>query len=81
MHAAFEAVDQLPAMRWTGVTSVYREPLASCVNWYLTRLPKGKTILTETFYVTADGTFTLAPAQAQSQYAPQFQSHTAGQTL
>lgn len=79
--AAFEAVDQLPAMRWTGVTSVYREPLASCVNWYLTRLPKGKTILTETFYVTADGTFTLAPAQAQSQYAPQFQSHTAGQTL
>lgn len=79
--AAFETVDQLPAMRWTGRTSVYREPLATQVNWYLTRLPKGKTVISETFYVTADGSFSLAPAQAQSQYAPEFQSHTAGQSL
>lgn len=76
--AAFQAVDQLPSIVYTGMAPAYREPTASQTNWYITRLPKGKTQLTETFYVTASGSFTLAPAQAQSQYAPEFQSHTAG---
>lgn len=76
--AAFQAVEQLPSMVYTGMAPAYREPTATQTNWYITRLPKGKTQLTETFYVTSSGSFTLAPAQAQSQYAPEFQSHTAG---
>ncbi len=76
--AGFQAKEQLPGRIWSGYSSAYREPLASQVNYYFNTLPKGKTQLTETFYVTANGTFILAPSRAQSQYAPEFQAHTAG---
>lgn len=76
--AGFQTKDQLPSRIWSGNAVAYREPLASQVNYYFNNLPKGKTQLTETFYVTANGTFILAPARAQSQYAPEFQAHTAG---
>lgn len=76
--AGFQTQNQLPGRIWSGYSPAYREPLASQVNYYFNSLPKGKTQLTETFYVTASGTFILAPARAQSQYAPEFQAHTAG---
>lgn len=79
--AGFETADQLPGHFRAGIAGGYREPLSTQVNWYINRLPKGKTIIRETFYITAAGEFALAPAQAQSQYAPAFQSHTAGRTL
>ncbi len=76
--AGFQTKEQLPGRIWSGYSSAYREPLASQVNYYFNSLPKGKTQITETFYVTANGTFILAPTRAQSQYAPEFQAHTAG---
>lgn len=79
--AAFQTMEQLPGTVWAGNATAYREPLASQVNYYFYRLPKGKTRLTETFYVTANGSFILAPTQVQSQYAPEFQAHTSGQSL
>lgn len=76
--AALEPVDQLPSTLWLGYRNAYREPCPTVTNWFFNRLAKGKTIITETFYVTAAGTFSLAPAELQSQYAPEFQAHTAG---
>lgn len=79
--AGFEPVDQLPAPLWFGRAAAYREPCATQTNWFFNRLPKGRTVISETFYVTAPGTFTVAPAEIQSQYAPEFQAHTSGSPL
>lgn len=79
--AGMQVVDQMPSTLWLGYLTAYREPTATSTNWFFNRLAKGKTVISETFYVTAEGTFSLAPAEAQSQYAPEFQSHTAGSTL
>lgn len=76
--AGMEVVDQMPSTLWLGWLNAYREPTATCTNWYFNRLAKGKTEISETFYVTAIGDFVLAPAEVQSQYAPEFQSHTSG---
>lgn len=76
--AGMEVVDQLPTTLWLGWLTAYCEPTASATNWFFNRLAKGKTEISQTFYVTAEGTFILAPAEAQSQYAPEFQSHTSG---
>ncbi len=79
--AGMEVVNQMPSTLWFGWLNAYREPTATCTNWYFNRLAKGKTEISETFYVTADGDFVLAPAEVQSLYAPEFQSHTSGNTI
>lgn len=79
--AGLSVVDQLPARMWLIGSSVYREPCATETNWFFSRLAKGKTILTEEFFVTSGGTFLFAPAEIQSQYAPEFHSRTEGSPL
>lgn len=79
--AAFEPVDQLPSTLWLGYLTAYREPCATVTNWFFNRLAKGTTTITESYYVTAEGTFALAPAEAQSQYAPEFQAHSSGEEI
>lgn len=79
--AALEPVDQLPSTLWLGFLNAYREPCSTVTNWFFNRLAKGKTTISETFYVTAEGDFVLAPAEAQSQYSPEFQAHTEGQAI
>jgi len=79
--AAMEPVDQLPSTLWLGYLTAYREPCPTVTNWFFNRLAKGKTTISETFYITAEGDFTLAPAEAQSQYSPEFQAHTAGSPI
>lgn len=79
--AGIEVVDQIPAPLWLGRLTAYREPTATSTNWYFNRLVKGKTVISETFYVTAEGDFILAPAEVQSLYAPEFQSHTSGSSI
>lgn len=76
--AAFEPVDQLPSRLWLGRLTAYREPCANVTNWFFNRILKGKVEITETFYITAEGTFALAPAEVQSQFAPEYQAHTQG---
>lgn len=79
--AAFEPVDQLPSTLFSWLGSIYREPCPTVTNWFINRLLKGKTEISETFYVTAEGRFILAPAEAQSQLAPEFQAHSSGMTV
>ena len=79
--AAFEPQNQLPSTLWLGHLVAYREPCSSETNWYFNRITKGETIISETFYVTAQGTFALAPAEVQSQYAPEFKAHSTGREI
>lgn len=79
--AAFEPQNQLPSTHWLGHLVAYREPCSSETNWYFNRITKGETIISETFYVTAQGTFALAPAEVQSQYAPEFKAHSTGREI
>jgi hypothetical protein len=79
--AATQAVEQLPGYAWLDACSAYREPCASETLWYLSRLPKGRTVITEELYVNGSGSFTAAPAEAQSQYAPAFTAHSRGLRL
>lgn len=79
--AAFEPVNQLPRRLWTFGPRVYVEPVATHTNYFLNRMPKGVTVITEEFYVTDSGSFLMAPAEAQSQYAPEFSAHSAGLTV
>lgn len=81
-HAAgMSVVDQLPGRMWLPGSSVYREPCATETNWFFSRLGKGKTIITEEFFVTSEGTFLFAPAEAQSQYSPEFHARTSGNQI
>lgn len=76
--AGLSVVNQLPERLWLPGSYVYREPCSTETNWFFSRLAKGKTVLTEEFFVSSEGTFLLAPAEAQSQYAPEFHSRTSG---
>lgn len=79
--AGLSVVNQLPGRMWLPGSSVYREPCATETNWFFSRLGKGKTVITEEFFVTSEGTFLFAPAEAQSQYAPEFHSRTSGNQI
>jgi hypothetical protein len=79
--ATFEPVDQLPGTRRLYGLYVYREPRNTRTAWYFNRLAKGETTIDEDFYVTSDGEFLMLPAEAQSQYAPEFQAHSSGTKL
>lgn len=76
--ASLSLIDQLPGGYWLPGSYAYREPLATETDWFFSRLGRGKTVITEEFFVTSEGTFLFAPAEAQSQYAPEFHSHSAG---
>ncbi len=79
--AMFSVVNQLPGRMWLPGSSVYREPCSTLTNWFFSRLMKGKTTIEEEFYITSEGDFLLPPAEAQSQYAPEFHSHTEGNEI
>lgn len=75
--AGLQPVNQLPHHEgwWR---AVYTEPTSQFTNFFIHRLPKGRSILKEEYFVTDDGTFILAPAQVQSQYAPEFTATSGG---
>ena len=78
---AMEPVNQIPSTQWIMGLTVYREPCTTVTNWFFNRLAKGKTVVTEEFYITEEGDFIFAPAEIQSQYAPEFQAHSAGSAI
>ncbi|MDE6314999.1 MAG: hypothetical protein K2L71_00875 [Muribaculaceae bacterium] len=75
--AGMQPVNQLPHNDgWR--RAVYTEPTAQRTTFFINRLPKGRTVIREEYYVTGNGSFILAPAQAQSQYAPEFIATSSG---
>ncbi len=75
--AGLQPISQLP---YNGMFA-YVEPTSTATTFYLRRLPKGRTELVEEFYVTAEGEFLLAPAQVQSQYAPEYTATSSGSSI
>lgn len=77
LAGALESVTQIPGGFWPA----YMEPCPSVTNWYIHRLLPGKTEITNSYFVTAEGSFLLAPAEAQSQLAQEFQAHSEGKQI
>lgn len=75
--AAMQPVNQIPYRRYFA----YVEPTATHTSIFMNRLPKGRTVFTQEFYVTDSGDFLLAPARVQSQYAPEFTATSTGTSI
>ena len=54
----------------------YCERRAECTKYYFQVLAEEDTVLSETFYVTQEGTFNSGLVQIESLYAPEYRGHT-----
>lgn len=54
----------------------YCEHRGECTKYYFQILPEETTNLSETFYVTQEGTFNSGLVQIESLYAPEYRAHT-----
>ena len=79
--AFLEPVDQTSHYTRTDRFYYYLETKDAVTNAFITRLPEGHHTLSYDCNVTAPGTFTSGIATIQSQYAPQFVAHSAGEVL
>lgn len=79
--AFLEPVDQTSHYTRTDRFYYYLETKDAVTNAFITRLPEGHHTLSYDCHVTAPGTFTSGIATIQSQYAPQFVAHSAGEVL
>lgn len=79
--AFLEPVDQKSHYTRTDRFYYYLETKDAATNAFITRLPEGTHILSYDCHVTAPGTFTSGIATVQSQYAPQFVAHSAGELI
>lgn len=79
--AAFEPVDQLPGLVWSGGAAFYRENRDSSTNLFIDYLPKGTYQITLDMTASTAGEFTSGIATVQSQLAPSVTAHSAGSTI
>ncbi len=79
--AFLEPVDQKSHYTRADRFYYYLETKDAVTNAFITRLPEGHHTLSYDCFVTAPGTFTSGIATIQSQYAPQFVAHSAGEVL
>ena len=76
--ACFEPVEQLPSPMYSEGICFYRENRDASTRIFIDHLPKGTYILTYDMWVNNAGVFTSGIATAQSEYAPQYSAHSAG---
>ncbi len=79
--AFLETVDQTSHYTRADRFFYYLETKDAVTNAFITRLPEGHHTLSYDCHVTTPGTFTSGIATIQSQYAPQFVAHSAGEVL
>lgn len=79
--AFLEPVDQKSHYSRNNRFYYYLEVKDTATNAFVQRLPEGNYDITYDCFVTASGTFTSGIATIQSQYAPQFVAHSAGDKL
>ena len=72
---------ELSGCGWVDGTLYYREVRNAEENFYIEHLKRGKTVITYECYVTATGTTLAGLAQAVSDLAPEFTTHTAAEEL
>ncbi len=73
-----QPADQLTEYEVQNGLWILRETRTSATNLYLTRLPKGKFIITYDVFADRDGDYSTGIATAQSQYYPLITAHSAG---
>lgn len=76
--ACFEPVEQLPSPMYSEGICFYRENRDASTRIFIDHLPKGTYILTYDMWVNNAGVFISGIATAQSEYAPQYLAHSAG---
>lgn len=79
--AFLEPVDQTSHYTRSDRFYYYLETKDAVTNAFITRLPEGHHTLSYDCHVTAAGAFTSGIATIQSQYAPQFVAHSAGEVI
>lgn len=81
LGAWMQPAEQLTRYEWQDGIGFLRETRQSDVNFYITRLPKGKFIINYEVNADRDGEYSTGIAAAQSQYYPLFTAHTAGRVI
>ena len=79
--ASMEPVDQLSKYTSTDGLWYYLETKESVTNFFINYLPKGTYKLYYDVTITSPGEYNLGIATIQSQYAPEYTAHSAGETV
>ena len=77
----FEPVSQLSQTEYRDGIVFYRSPGDVAENFFFDRLPKGTFVLEYSTYVTRAGQYLGGITTLQCLYAPEFVSHTSGETV
>lgn len=82
MHAAcFEPIQVISGIKWTERLLYYQTSKDASTNFYMDVLPKGTYVLEYSGYINRTGHYGIGTATIQSMYAPEFTSHTAGESI
>lgn len=79
--ACFEPVGALSGYRWSNGLGYYIEVEDASVNFFFDRLSKGVYVLEHSYRVARGGTYETGLATIQCAYAPEYTSHSAGETI
>jgi hypothetical protein len=79
--ACCEPAESLSGYRWQGGAGYYCVVRDAATDYFFDHLQKGTYVLEQRLYVTRTGAYQSGIAQVQCAYAPEFASHTAGETL
>ena len=77
----FEPADQLSSPESRDGIWYYRSPKDVSENFFINRLPEGTFVLEYPVYVSRSGEYAGGISTIQCMYAPEFVSHTAGESL
>lgn len=77
----FEPADQLSGPESRDGIWYYRSPKDVSENFFINRLPEGTFVLEYPVYVSRSGEYAGGISTIQCMYAPEFVSHTAGESL
>jgi len=77
----FEPADQLSGTESRDGIWYYRSPKDVSENFFINRLPEGTFVLEYPVYVSRSGEYAGGISTIQCMYAPEFVSHTAGESL
>ena len=77
--AAAEPAQQLSGYRWQNGLGYYQAMHDASTEYFMDRLPRGTYVIEEDWILSHDGKYLLPPARLTCLYAPEFQSHTAGE--
>ena len=79
--SGLEPKDVLSNYHWQGGIGYYQRTADIATHFYLDRLPRGTWIFEYPLFATQSGRFSNGVCSMQCLFAPEFSTHTAGQTI